>query len=133
MVKASAFSSADASRLTALLQSSQQSEDAETDEEAVVGAPASAVYKGHSGNIIETLESLLEKAQEQLLSARKTETSNLRSFEMLKQAIEDEIKFGTQDMEKAKAGLAESGEVLAKAEGDLTVTSKDLAGDLKDL
>merc|ERR1719271_172125 len=112
MVKASVFGSADAARLTALVQSSQEDQDSEED----VGAPDAAVYKGHSGGIIETLEGLLEKAEDQLATARKTETSNLHNYEMLKQAIEDEIKFGTQDMDKAKAALAESAETKANAE-----------------
>merc|ERR1719262_1752069 len=119
----------------ALVQSSQKDPEAEEveEEEAGVGAPAAAVYKGHSGGIIETLEGLLEKAEDQLATARKTETANLHNYEMLKQAIEDEIKFGTQDMDKAKAALAESAETLATAEGDLAVTSKDLESDIKDL
>merc|ERR1719359_844416 len=36
-------------------------------------------------------------------------------------------------MDKAKAALAESAEILASAEGDLAVTSKDLAADIKEL
>merc|ERR1719247_2267839 len=115
MVKASMFSSADASRLTALVQSSQDSEEPEEEaEEAVVGAPDPAVYKGHSGGIIETLEGLLEKAEEQLSDARKTETANLHNYENLKQSLEDEIKFAEEDLAKAKAGLAEAGETKAE-------------------
>merc|ERR1719428_950113 len=62
MVQASMFSAADASRLTALVQSSQESEE----DDVATGAPDPTVYEGHSGGIIETLEGLLEKAQEQL-------------------------------------------------------------------
>merc|ERR1719163_902938 len=134
MVKASMFSSADASRLTALVQSSQEPDEPEEEaEEAVVGAPDPAVYKGHSKGIIETLESLLEKAEEQLSDARKTETSNLHNYENLKQSLEDEIKFAEEDLAKAKAGLAEAGETKATAEGDLAVTQKDLDADVKEL
>merc|ERR1719463_383192 len=49
MVQASALSSADATRLTALVQSSQGSED------DALGAPDAAVYESHSGNIVDTL------------------------------------------------------------------------------
>jgi predicted RNase H-like nuclease (RuvC/YqgF family) len=52
MVQASALSSADASRLTALVQTQQQSDDSDT------GAPAASVYEGHSDGIIGTLEGL---------------------------------------------------------------------------
>jgi len=131
MVQASVFSSADASRLTALVQSSQQDHDADADDE--VNAPAAAVYEGHSGGIIATLEGLLEKAEAQLDKARKTETSNLHNYEVMKQALTDEIKYGTEDLGKAQKCVSEADEAKAAAEGDLAVTSKDLAEDEKSL
>merc|ERR1719446_1772821 len=65
MVQASVINSADASRLTALV----QTDDSDT------GAPAAAVYEGHSDGIIGTLEGLTEKAEGQLDAARKTEST----------------------------------------------------------
>merc|ERR1719191_1677210 len=127
------FSSADASRLTALVQTSQDPEEEAEEEAKAVGAPDPTVYEGHSGGIIETLEGLLEKAEEQLSDARKTETSNLHNYERLKQSLEDEIKFAEEDLAKAKAALAESSEIKATAEGDLAVTQKDLDADIKEL
>merc|ERR1719456_339004 len=87
MVQASAFSAADASRLTALVQSS--SADSSDD----VGAPDPAYYKSKSGSIIETLASLLEKAKDQLADARQKETENINAYQLMKQSLEDEIKF----------------------------------------
>merc|ERR1719359_335351 len=127
MVQASALSSADASRLTALVQT--QSSDSDSDEE--VGAPAAAVYEGHADGIIGTLEGLTEKAQGQLDKARKTETTNLQNFQMLKQSLTDSIEFANTDMDKAKKALAESQEKKASAEGDLQATQKDLDEDVK--
>jgi uncharacterized coiled-coil DUF342 family protein len=124
MVQAAALSSADASRLTAMVQTQQESDDSDT------GAPAASVYEGHSDGIIGTLEGLTEKAEGQLDKARKAETTSLQNFEMLKQSLEDEIKFAEKDMDKAKKDLAESQEKKATAEGDLAVTSKDLAEDI---
>jgi len=129
IVQASMLSSADGQRLTALVQSSQGSQDGDED----VGEPDAAVYKGHSADIIYTLEDLLAKADDQLSTARKTETANLHNFQLLKQSLEDEIKFGNADMAEAKKGLAESAEKQAVANGDLTVTSKDLAADISTL
>jgi len=126
MVQASVLSSADAGRLTALVQSSQASENSDSD----MGAPASAVYKGQSGGIIETLEDLLEKAEAQLSDAGKKETTNLHNFEMLKQSLEDEIKFATKDMNEANKGIAAAKEKTAVAEGDLAMTSKELESDV---
>merc|ERR1719262_678753 len=125
MVQASVLSSADASRLTALVQTEQGDSDSET------GAPAAQVYEGHSDGIIGTLEGLTEKAEGQLDKARKTESTAVQNYQMLKQSLTDEIKFANKDMDKAKKGLAESQEKKAGAEGDLEVTSKDLEEDIK--
>merc|ERR550525_281538 len=38
-------------------------------------------------------------------------------------------QFGSADLDESKKGMATSGGIKAEAEGDLTVTSKDLAGD----
>jgi len=126
MVDAALMSSADVSKLTAFVQSSQGA----SEDESEPGAPAAAVYQGHSGDIIDTLNGLKDKADEQLDETRKTETTNLHNFQRMKQSLEDEIKFGKQDLAKAKMGLAESAEAKSKADGDLQVTSKDLAEDI---
>jgi hypothetical protein len=52
---------------------------------------------------------------------------------MLAQSLKDEIKYATKDMDKAKKDLAASEEAKATAEGDLAVTSKDLADDISTL
>lgn len=126
MVKASTVNAADATKLTALLQSAQKEDD---DEEP--GAPAAAVYKGQSGNIIDTLKNLLDTAEEQLDELRKTETNNVNNFQLMKQGLTDEIRFGNQDIAAAKKGLAQSKEAKSTAQGDLGVTSKELAADLE--
>merc|ERR1719361_1250297 len=128
LVQASMLSSADAGKLTALVQSSSQSE--ETDEESGVGAPDAAVYKGHEGGIIETLEGLRDKAQKQLDAARKTETTNLYNFELLKQSLQDAISVASGELDEAKNGMAGCKERKGVATGDLDVTSKDLAADI---
>ena len=56
MIKASMFSSADASRLTSLVQTSQEPVGSGADGDEALGAPDPAVYKGHSRGIIETLD-----------------------------------------------------------------------------
>jgi chromosome segregation ATPase len=108
-----------------LVQDSQSSDDDDA------GAPAAAVYESHSGGIVETLEGLRDKAEGQLSDARKTETVALHNFEMLKQSLEDSIKFADEDMAEAKKGLAEAGEKKSAAEGDLEVTQKDLKADIE--
>merc|ERR1719214_66661 len=108
MVQASALSSADASRLTALVQTEQSDSDDD------MGAPAAQVYKGHSDGIIGTLEGLTEKAEGQLDKARKTETTAIQNYQMLKQSLTDEIEYAEKDMAKAKKSMSESAEAKAK-------------------
>jgi chromosome segregation ATPase len=126
MVDAMSLSSADASKLQSFMQNSE-----EDDQEP--GAPAGAVFKSSSGGIVATLQELYEKAEAQLAEARSTETQNVQAYQMLHQSLEDEIKYGNQDLDKAKKGLAGSQEAKATAEGDLSVTSKDLDEDVATL
>jgi len=123
MVDAASISSADASRLTAFLQNSGSDEDA--------GAPAGSVYESHSGGILDTLSSLLEKAESQLEEARNTETSNQHGFDQMRQGLEDEISYGKKELAEAQKNLANSGGDKATAEGDLAVTTKELGADVK--
>merc|ERR1719506_3604011 len=123
MVDAASIDSADAAKLSSFLQSEDSSD--------ALGAPAGNVYEGHSGGIIETMQDLYDKAEAQLDEARKTETKSVQAFEMLAQSLNDEIKYGTKDLNKAKKNLATSAEAKATAEGDLAVTTKDLDEDVK--
>merc|ERR1719162_2206093 len=90
MVDASLLGSQDANQLTALVQSNQKEAD-DGAEPSDWGAPDPEAYKSQSGNVVETLEGLLEEA-------RKKEVNNRHNFEMLKQSLQDEIKFATEDL-----------------------------------
>jgi len=122
MVEATSLSTADASKLQAFLQNSDE-------EDQAPGAPAGAVFKSSSGGIVATLQDLFEKAEAQLEEARSTETKSVQAYQMLAQGLKDEIKYGQKDLDKAKKNLGASQEAKASAEGDLSVTSKDLAED----
>merc|ERR1719420_436363 len=102
-----------------------QDESAASDEE--LGAPDPAVYESKSGGIVDVLNDLLEKAEGELADARKAESNAQHNYDLLKQDLDDSIKFGTRDMEKAKKGKAETAEAQATAEGELEVVNKDLA------
>merc|ERR1719472_381317 len=108
------MSTADASQLTALVQSSEQAGDEE------LGAPAAGVYTSASGGIVGTLQDLFEKAETQLEEARKTETKSNQAYQMLAASLKDEIKYATADMNQAKKDLGASEEAKATAEGDLS-------------
>jgi hypothetical protein len=124
MVEASAMNTADAARLTALVQSSQNSQDADA------GAPDAAVYESHSGDIVETVQGLQDKAEAQLDEARKKETAAAHNFDMLKQSLDDSIKFANKDKAAATKAKDSSAEKKSVAEGDLDVTTKALKGDV---
>jgi len=124
LVEASTLTSADAKGIAALVQTQQSSDDGD------VGAPDPAVYKGQSGGIIDTLGDLLEKAESQLAELRNKETAALHEFQMLKQSLEDKIKYETKELGEAKTGIAASNEKKATAEGDLDVTTKNLNADV---
>merc|ERR1712085_169871 len=126
MVRASLIEVSDASRLTAFVQSAQK----ESDDDDEAGAPAAAVYKSQSGGIVDTIQDLLGKAEDQLADIRKTENKNKNNFGLLEQSLEDEIKFANNDLDATKKGIAASTEKKATAEGDLEVTTKDLAEDV---
>merc|ERR550532_1087226 len=123
LVQATSLSAQDGAKLTALIQNSQQAADED------MGAPAAAVYEGHSADIIDTLESLLEKAEQQLADARAKETAAQNNYEMLKQSLTDDIRFANKDMDESKTALSASAEAKATAEGDLSATIKTLNAD----
>jgi len=124
MVQATSLESADASRLTALL----QADDDDSDDDS--GAPAAAVHESQSGGVIDTLEDLEEKAQAQLDAVREAETKSLQAFELLKQSLDDKIGFATKELDDAKKSLAAAKESKAEAEGDADVNKKDLDEDV---
>jgi hypothetical protein len=127
MVEAQSLSTADGAKLSALIQSTQSSDDEDT------GAPAPATYENQSGGILDVLNDLLEKAQGELDKARTQEKTDIQNFEMLKQSLEDEIKFANKEKSEAHTSKTESEEGKATAEGDLDVTTKALNEDIKDL
>jgi len=57
-----------------------------------------AAYKTQSTGILDTLEDMKDKAEDQLSSLRKAEVSSKHNYEMLKQSLEDEVAAGTKDM-----------------------------------
>merc|ERR1719502_1860582 len=121
------LSSADATTLTSLLQSTQASES--SDEDEALGAPNPEAYKYDRGDIIGTLEDLLEKAETQLQKIRETETKNRHNYQLLKQSLDDEIAADQKNMARAKRNVAASEEAKAGLEGDLASTSADLKED----
>merc|ERR1719240_1592889 len=129
LVQSASISSSDGARLTAFVQSQEDSADSD----AELGAPDPAAYKSKSGGIVDVLNDLLADAEGQLEDARKKESNLQNNYEMLKLELEDAIKFGGQEMDRAKKENAVHAETKATAEGELEVTNKALAEDIKQL
>merc|ERR1712238_11643 len=89
--------------------------------------------KTQSGGILDILEDLKEKAESSQSDLRKAEVNTRHNFEMLKQSLEDQAAADTKDMEDEKAAKAVAAEAKATAEGDLKVTSKELASSKEQL
>jgi len=123
MLQAQTINTKDAQRLTAFVQSSSDDDDSET------GAPDPSVYENQSGGIIDALQGLLDEANQQLDANRNAEAAALHQYQMLKQTLDDAIKFANKELSEAKKSLAVSREAQATAEGDLEVTQKDLNSD----
>ena len=90
MVKASAISSADASRSIARVQ---------THSDFDTGAPAADGYANKSGGIVVSLNGLLEKTGGQLDAATEAETQAKNEYDKKKQALLDEVKYANKDMD----------------------------------
>jgi chromosome segregation ATPase len=118
VIDAAAFSSSEKNKLLELVQSNTEEDDS--------GAPAAAVYKTHSTNILDVLEDLKEKAEGELSALRKAESNSKHNFEMLKQSLDDQIAHDTKVMDDTKSFKASAEEKKASAEGDLQMTIKEL-------
>ena len=108
IMHASMICTSDASKLKAFVQQAQNARDEDDDQAS--GAQAGNVYASQNGSIVDTLQDLTEKAESQLADLRLKEVATRHNFEVLKQSLVDEIRFGINDMEVAKASIAESTE-----------------------
>merc|ERR1719272_66252 len=95
-----------------------------------LGATTDSSYLSKGSAIVDLLNDLLEKAQTQLDEARKKESDNTNNYNLLKLELDDAIKFGNTELDKAKKAKAVASEVKAKAEGEMAVTVKGMNEDL---
>jgi len=134
IVDASFISSADASSLAALMQTSEDESDGDAQLDAAAESYGSTQQGDkNSASIVETLQNLLEKAQTSLQQARAKESKSSQNFELFKASLERKIEVDTKDMNDVKKEKAEAGQTRAEAEGDLEVVQKNLEEDKKGL
>merc|ERR1719265_2335019 len=123
ILDAASIGAGDQKLLTGLLQN-QQGDD---DDDLSFGAPAAAAYKSHGGGIMDVLEDLKEKAENELADLRKAESNAAHNYDMLKQSLTDQIGADNKDKSDETTAKNAAEETKATAEGDLTNTVKDLA------
>jgi len=128
LVQASSISADDRSTLTSLVQQAQGADD---EDFLAAAAPAPKAYESQSGGILDTLEDMKEKAVAMRNDGQKEEMNAKHAFEMLAQSLENSIAQDKKEMGEAKATKAGAEEAKATAEGDLSITSKELAADEK--
>jgi len=128
LVQASSISADDRSTLTALVQQAQGADD---EDFLAAAAPAPKAYESQSGGILDTLEDMKEKAVAMRNDGQKEEMNAKHAFEMLAQSLENSIAQDKKEMGEAKATKAGAEEAKATAEGDLSMSSKELAADKK--
>ncbi|CAK0847318.1 unnamed protein product [Prorocentrum cordatum] len=119
IVDAVSLGGADKDRLVAFAQ--EQRDAAESDES---GAPDPAAYRSHSKGILDVLEDLKAKAEEQLATLRKEESSTQHNYALLKQSLEDEVAYNTKELKEEKAFKSDTEEAKATATADLATTTK---------
>jgi len=123
VMTAAGMTGEDRNKLTALIQ--QQDDDDDDD----VGAPEADVYKQKTTVPIEdVLQGMKDKADAELADVRKTEANAQHSFNMLKQSLEAKMAADTKDLNDEKSAKAAATQGKSEAEGDLSMTTKDLAG-----
>jgi hypothetical protein len=122
IMSAAGMTGADKDKLKAFLQSQDDDDDDDT------GAPDAAVYqKKPTIPIEDILQGMKDKADGELADLRKVETQAHHSFSMLRSSLETKISADTKNLSDEKSGVAAAKQGKAEAEGDLSMTSKDLA------
>jgi chromosome segregation ATPase len=121
IVDAASLTAADSKRLVAFAQQAGEQED-----DAPDGAPAAYAYKSHSKGILDTLEDLKTKAEEQLATLRKEESNAKQNYNLLKGSLDDEIAYNSKEKKDTEAFKSETEEQKATDTGDLATTTKTL-------
>merc|ERR1719453_2268478 len=92
-----------------------------------VSAPEANAYEFQSTGIIDMLEKLLDKFQDERNTLEKEETNSRHAFEMLMQDLKSQIESATQQREEKAEVKAKKLQAAADAKGDLedTTTTRD--------
>jgi len=86
-------------------------------------------YESKSGGIVDKIEEMKEKAEEELTQAREAEMKKAQDYDMLSMQLKMGIKVAEDKIGVAKTTIGEKTEELNTAKGDLGETEKTKAAD----
>jgi len=95
------------------------------------GAPSVDAYESQGGGVIEMMEGLLKKFEDELSSVVDEESNKAHSYDMVKLHLSDTIKKSKSDRAEKAAVKASTAAASAKAKGELEDTKNGLAEDKK--
>lgn len=128
MVDASFVELEDRGVIEALLQQTQDEADGSADLQPQADADA---YKEKSGSILDTLQSMKEKAEVSRNEMQKQEMKEQHSHEMLVQATNNELATLKKQLDDTKSQKSKNIEQKATSEGSLDLVNKDVEADEK--
>eukprot|EP00429_Kryptoperidinium_foliaceum_P018796 CAMPEP_0176043554 /NCGR_PEP_ID=MMETSP0120_2-20121206/21614_1 /TAXON_ID=160619 /ORGANISM="Kryptoperidinium foliaceum, Strain CCMP 1326" /LENGTH=711 /DNA_ID=CAMNT_0017376961 /DNA_START=85 /DNA_END=2220 /DNA_ORIENTATION=- len=121
VIDASWLTNGESQQLFSMLQARQDSVDGEE-----AGAPSAEAYKSQSGEVIEIMQDMREKAEVQLRNARDAEAKSKHNFNLLKQSLKKQTEQAQKNMNDEKSDKASAEESKATAEKNLAVTTREL-------
>lgn len=121
LIDAAGIPPKDTQRLATLLQARQDAADGDG-----LVAPNPESYDPHSKGIVEVMEDMRDKAEEQLRELREGERNSHGNSELIRQSLVEQGKNLEKDMKDEKSEKAASEEAQATAEGDLSGTVAEL-------
>jgi len=111
-------------KIVALLESAEDDEDGDGD--APPGAQGASVYEQKSASIIELLEDMRSKAEDELRELRKDEANAQNNYKSVQVALEDETRNAQKEMQVEKQNKALAAETQATSQGDLDEVKNSL-------
>merc|ERR1719265_2249404 len=115
----------------ALLQDAAMAEDGTAFDDSIPQAPARAAYESSSGGIIEMVEQLGEKFDNERMDLEKREANEVAAYEMMAKDLTGQIDAATDERNQKTAHKAKREQDKADAEGSLSDTEDLLAADEK--
>jgi chromosome segregation ATPase len=93
-------------------------------EDDALGSPDPAAYKSHSTGILDTLQDLKAKAEEQLATLRKEESNTAQNYRMLTESLDAEMAYNTKEKAETEQFKSDTEEQKATDTAELAATDK---------